>query len=735
MRSIWSGASLTPSNVRTCFQNLRSGLLCYKFTVVSLGLLIISIFAIAKLGRIETRIETFLPGYKPGRPISEIENPAVRNLIDMSQRFDERGSLTVIFESKRPLDDVNAVAELREIQEKIAKLPKVKYVLSVLNYPGSDSYIDDNRIDFSNVPEQARTFVSNDLRYALLLVVLDVETGRETEEDVVREIAKSLKGERLYFISEASVNNALFDELRRSMYFYPAAMFFVITAIFYFQTQSLKATIVSLIIPLVAAMLTYALYFVLGGVLNVLTSMIGSFLLIIGSAYPLHYYNATFRTERVREHISVPIFLSMLTTAIGFTSFVFVKIPAFREFGLYVAIGLMIVFLLTITMGDELLRRAMRKSKTTPKGFGVRFVGKGYAIAVLVICIALVAISPLFVPRIKIGLTNVDYFSKNSYVHKVFRLLEEKFGIKDSIFVVLEKKVGFFLPGDTAIITDLSEKLEGHQFIASVDFPTNVPITLLALSARNHPLLRRYVADGRTIRLVLNLTKEGSERIREVERFVDSVVRESPYNFFIAGPPFIWDEVNSNILNSQVQSLALALSLVFATILVVFRNLKEALALVSPVVFATVLNFLYMGAFGMKLEISTALTSSIIVGLAIDYSIHVGHDYKRTKNPSETIRNVGPAIVGNALGIAGGFLTLLIGGELAIFKRLGALVSVGVLTAASITIVALPYLLSLTLATISGNELKERSVMNHLKQREEPKPDGKKYGETGSRAD
>jgi len=95
----------------------------------------------------------------------------------------------------------------------------------------------------------------------------------------------------------------------------------------------------------------------------------------------------------------------------------------------------------------------------------------------------------------------------------------------------------------------------------------------------------------------------------------------------------------------------------------------------------------------MKLEISTAITSSIIIGLAIDYSIHIGHNYGRTKDIFLTVKNVGPSIIGNAFGIIGGFLTLLIGGELVLFKRVAILVSLGIATATLLTLTMLPLML------------------------------------------
>ncbi|MGQ9856338.1 MAG: efflux RND transporter permease subunit [Fervidobacterium sp.] len=663
----------------------------YKFTIIGSLLLVLSILVILHNAKIETRIETFLPGYKPGRPIEEIDDPAVQNMVRMALKFGDSANVSILYNSRVPLDHAGALERLRTFQKKLEGLKDVRLVISILNYPGADAYFENDAVDIRKLPSELRNFVSEDGHYAMFLVVLSVS---KQVEPVVRRLTDSLKGEPILVLSEPSVNNKLFDELKRSMFFYPVLMFLVILSLFFYQTQSLRAAWVSLFIPVLSSIYTYALYFFFGGVLNVLTSMTASFLIIIGSAYPLHYYNAIFRTEDVRKHISIPIFFSMLTTAVGFMSFLFVKIPAFKEFGLLVSIGLFLDFLLTITIGHELLGRAKRKTIRTPKSFGIRYFGNKTAIVILIILVFFTVLSVYYLPKLKVGFNTMDYFSEKSDIRKAYKVLEEKFGMKESIYLVLEKESGVFLPFDDKNIDSIIKDLSDHPEVASVDFPRSVSTTALIFASRTQPVLRRYIADGRTIRLSINLTPTGAEDIDKVTEIINKTMQKFSYKYYVSGTPYIMKAINDSILSSQIQSIVVALILVFVMLIIVFRDLAESVKLISPVLFATILNFFYMSVFGMKLEISTAITSSIIIGLAIDYSIHLGHDYNKTGNVFTSIKNVGPAIVGNALGIIFGFLTLLIGGELVLFKRISILVSLGIFTAALLTLTVLPFMLS-----------------------------------------
>ncbi|MEN6516054.1 MAG: hypothetical protein ABFC87_06530, partial [Fervidobacterium sp.] len=59
---------------------------------------------------------------------------------------------------------------------------------------------------------------------------------------------------------------------------------------------------------------------------------------------------------------------------------------------------------------------------------------------------------------------------------------------------------------------------------------------------------------------------------------------------------------------------------------------------------------------------------------------------------------------GNALGIIGGFMTMLIGGELVLFKRVAILVSLGIATATLLTLTVLPFMLMAVKKSKEKNE-------------------------------
>ncbi|NIR45783.1 MAG: MMPL family transporter [Gemmatimonadetes bacterium] len=81
---------------------------------------------------------------------------------------------------------------------------------------------------------------------------------------------------------------------------------------------------------------------------------------------------------------------------------------------------------------------------------------------------------------------------------------------------------------------------------------------------------------------------------------------------------------------------------------------------------ATVLNFGLLGWFGLELDTTTALLSSMGIGIGIDYAIHFVFRYRRDRLASmppeqamhETLSTSGVAIFYNAMVVMAGFLVL-----------------------------------------------------------------------------
>ena len=166
----------------------------------------------------------------------------------------------------------------------------------------------------------------------------------------------------------------------------------------------------------------------------------------------------------------------------------------------------------------------------------------------------------------------------------------------------------------------------------------------------------------------------------------------------LTGMPVIWDEVARLVLSAQSRSLLAAFSLVLVMLLLAYRRLGQTVVALAPLILtvATLLGFI--AASGIQLNLLTAIVSSIVIGVGIDYAIHLvaAIDYARADGDGYVLRAIdkaGRPIMANALGIALG-LTALWLSPLRVHGYISMIMWVSMLTAALTTLLVIPALSS-----------------------------------------
>jgi len=153
------------------------------------------------------------------------------------------------------------------------------------------------------------------------------------------------------------------------------------------------------------------------------------------------------------------------------------------------------------------------------------------------------------------------------------------------------------------------------------------------------------------------------------------------------------------ILNSQVISIFISVFMVF--IIVAFSNKSLIAGIIGsvPLALAILCNFAVMGFLKIKLNLATALISSLAVGIGIDYTIHFIEFFKREYQSGkpdflrQTFIGCGKAIMINAFAVGAGFGVLAFS-QFRIIAQLGALIALSMLITAFVSLTVIPALLT-----------------------------------------
>jgi len=134
-------------------------------------------------------------------------------------------------------------------------------------------------------------------------------------------------------------------------------------------------------------------------------------------------------------------------------------------------------------------------------------------------------------------------------------------------------------------------------------------------------------------------------------------------------------ELVDMVVRGQMYSLILSIVLVSLVCMVIFRSVVAGLLSIVPLSASIITVFGLMGYSGIELNIATAMLSSIMIGVGIDYTIHFLYRFRyeiQAGHPAQeavirTLTTSGKGIIYNALSVIIGFTVLMVSGFLPIY--------------------------------------------------------------------
>jgi predicted RND superfamily exporter protein len=321
------------------------------------------------------------------------------------------------------------------------------------------------------------------------------------DESELAKAGKGLLGDEQYHITglpvaEDTFGYEMFVQMAVSA---PLAMvvIFILMLLFF---RKLVLVISPMIIALVSVIATMGLLIGLGFSVHIMSSMIPIFLMpiaVVDSVHILSEFFDLYTSQKGRKNtiievmgnLFVPMLYTSLTSAAGFASLALTPIPPVQVFGIFVAIGIMIAWISTVTfvpayvmmISDKSLvnfgHEAQHGEKQTwlarVLGAGGRITynqSKPILIAVLIVTI----VAAYGITRIKINDNPVKWFSKRHPIRKADIELNRHFGGTYMAYLVLDptEEKG----ASTEYISELRKRLSEKVLAVKKDVPDAVDV-------------------------------------------------------------------------------------------------------------------------------------------------------------------------------------------------------------------------------------------------------------------
>ncbi len=483
----------------------------------------------------------------------------------------------------------------------------------------------------------------------------------------------------------------------------------LLIGMFFLTIGDLRLSALALFPAGVGALWTFGLIFGLGLEIDIVTLLVPIFVIVMGSADGLHFVthfqetaSETDSIGRVRSALSevgVPMILTTISTAAGFLSLLITDVAPIRQLGLFAAVGIGFAGLISFFSLPALMSRLAVKDRTHKAILGPRLT-TGLKTLVhsrlpaIVLTGVIVAFALIFIPRLDVDSDQLFFFKDSDPVREAFETTEEVFGGATPLAgeFVLEPSEGLEGIARIAGISREFEALAGVRRVFSVaDVAATLSpegLTQLASGGVTLPLGKMVSADG--LRFILFPSDFTTDDLEGWVEFAET----TPEIRTLTGMPIIWDDIARLVLKAQMTSIIVAFILVALMLAISYRNLRDTLVALVPIALtiAAVLGFL--AASGINLNLVTAVISSIVIGVGIDYAIHfiAAINFARPEGDGYVLRAIdraGRPIVANALGIAVAFTALWLS-PLKIHPQISMVMWVAMITGALTALLVIP---------------------------------------------
>ena len=505
--------------------------------------------------------------------------------------------------------------------------------------------------------------------------------------------------------------------------------------------------------------------------ITLLTAMLPPLVVVIGipnSVFLINKYHGEYirhnnkikSLQRVVAKIGNATFLTNLTTASGFATFIVTSSQILKEFGVIAALNIMVVFMLSLLLIPIIFSFLnppdQHATKHLDNKLTVWFVGRlekivlNHRAIVYAVAITLLVLGGFGISKMKSTGYMVDDLPHDNVIFQDLKFFEKNMdGIMPlEVMVETKKKAGVLKLSTLRRLNTLNDSLSNYPEISSsvsiveaakfanqayfngkekyYKLPSsntrNVILSYLAKAdtGEDSKVFETFVDSTQSVtRMSFRMKDIGTTRMEEMEKkilaHVDNIFPKDKYTVHVTGSSIIFFKGNKYLIKNLFLSLALAIFLIASFMAWMFSSKRMVLVALLPNLLPLIITAALMGFFGIPIKASTILVFSIAFGISVDDTIHYLAKYRQELKATNwsirssvvlALRETGQSMMYTSIILFFGFGIFTLS-EFGGTVSLGVLVSLTLLSAMLSNLVLLPSLLLTLEKLITNRSFKE----------------------------
>ena len=480
----------------------------------------------------------------------------------------------------------------------------------------------------------------------------------------------------------------------------------------------------------IATLWTMGLYFGTGNQLNMVTMVLTTLVLVIGTADCMHIIRSIAaqaddlpQSERVTRGLSdilPPCFLTTVTTAAGFLGLTASGLPVVRQLGWFGAAGMIAAFASSVIIVTAILGKA-GPQKDKPVSLLDGLARSAFELAcrrpreICTAALALGLVAGWGMVQLNSDTDSIGYLKPRHQVRVDSDFIEASIGPYVPVEFLVSSSAGVINDDVLDAVwrwqKDVEETVEvgwTWSLLDALNVSTNGLPSAIGIAVLEARLDRMRRFSQSTVDSMM----QGDHEMRvsfgapimsakSVQALIDRIIglADLPDGVQIAPAGYspLYTRIVDEIVDSQVRGFAAAIVLIVVILGVAMRSWRRVLLALPANTIPVVLTLGLMGMTGIPLDVASATIASVILGLVVDDSVHLlrpaaGAGVHQSIRVATTRH--GGTLLMTTLVLAAGFLVLGLA-DIRSIAWFGVLASFAVVVAIATDLLLLPALASL----------------------------------------
>ncbi|WP_086931030.1 efflux RND transporter permease subunit [Agarilytica rhodophyticola] len=536
-----------------------------------------------------------------------------------------------------------------------------------------------------------------------------VTAARELKEKIEKKYPV-----KVHMTGVVMLSNAFFEASIQDFMTLTPAMYLIIILTITFLLRSIGATVATVLVIVFSVAASMGAAGWLGVKLTPPSFASGTIIMTLAVADSIHILTTLFsalrkgmsREEAIHHSMRLnigPVFLTSVTTAVGFLSMNTSDAPPFHDLGNITAIGVMWAFVLSVTFLPAILATMSIKARSSGNKFEhwmellgefvIRkrkavFVSAGLFAILIVSAIPLNVFDDNFVAYFDDSVqfrVDTDYVNDNlTGVYQIQYSLSsgEDYGVSNPVFM---KKVEAFVtwmrknPDVTHVntFTDTLKRINKNMHADNQEY-YRLPEEK-DLSAQYVLLYELSLPEGLDLNNQMDIGKSATQIIVTVKDMPSSqiasiaeagrewLLKEQKLDAYGTGPAVMFAYISDTNMRNMLYGTAIAIVIISMLITVSLRNLRIGALSLIPNLLPIAMAFGLWGLIDGQVNVAVSMVTGMALGIVVDDSVHFLSKYLRARREKGLSREhavryafstVGIAIVVTSIVLVAGFAVL-----------------------------------------------------------------------------